>query len=94
MRPQAPSGAYLSEVFGELICFVKPQDGATIDWSKQRDMKAKVLSQKEKSAAAKEGRLKNPEYMAKAPAAQVEETRTLLALDHLEIANLKSVMTP
>jgi valyl-tRNA synthetase len=90
--PTPPAGAQLSEVFGELICFVQPQDAATVDWAKQREMKAKVLTQKEKSAAAKEGRLNNPEYVGKAPATQVEETRALLALERQEIANLRLVM--
>jgi len=89
---QAPAGRHLTEVLGELILFVTPQDPATVDWAKQREMKAKVLVQKEKSASAKESRLANPEYLGKAPATQVAETRSLLALERLEIANLRSVM--
>jgi valyl-tRNA synthetase len=88
----SPTDASLSEVLGELILYVRPQEGVAVDWPKQREMKQKLLAQKEKSAAAKDGRLANPEYIGKAPPEQVEETRQLLAMERQEIDNLKRVI--
>jgi hypothetical protein len=41
-----------------------------------------------KSIGGKQGRLASADYLARAPAAQVEETRTLLAQEQVELANL------
>ncbi len=88
----APQGQHLSEVLGELVLFVPPLAGATVDWPKQREAKAKLLEQKRKSAAAKQGRLANAEYVGKAPPEQVAETRALLAVEELEIGHLERVL--
>jgi len=46
----------------------------------------------EKSIAAKESRLANPDYAARAPAAQVAETHDLLARERVELANLRETL--
>ena len=46
----------------------------------------------EKSIAGKQGRLGNADYIARAPAQQVIETREMLAKEEVELANLKETL--
>jgi valyl-tRNA synthetase len=46
----------------------------------------------EKSIAGKQTRLTNADYIARAPAQQVTDTRELLAKEEIELANLKETL--
>jgi len=56
--------------------------------TKLRDQLQKRSQQLEKSIAGKESRLASADYIARAPAAQVQETRELLASEQAELANV------
>ncbi len=59
-----------------------------VDLGKLRDQLARRAAALAKSIAGKQGRLASADYLARAPGAQVEETRTLLAQEQVEQANL------
>ena len=46
----------------------------------------------EKSIAGKQSRLGNADYIARAPAQQVTDTRDLLAKEEIELANLQETL--
>ncbi|MBA3937692.1 MAG: valine--tRNA ligase [Planctomycetes bacterium] len=84
-----PVGA-VTTVVGELKIHV-PLAGV-VDLAKLKDQLAKRSAATEKSIAGKEGRLGNADYIARAPAQQVEETRELLAKERVELGNLRETL--
>ncbi len=84
-----PAGA-VTTVVGELKIHV-PLAGV-VDLAKLKDQLAKRSAATEKSIAGKEGRLGNADYIARAPAQQVEETRELLAKERVELGNLRETL--
>ena len=62
------------------------------DLAKLKDQLTKRAAALEKSIQGKEGRLGNADYIARAPAAQVEETRDLLAKERIELINLRETI--
>ncbi|GDY11444.1 valine--tRNA ligase [Planctomycetota bacterium] len=63
-----------------------------VDLAKFREQLAKREAQLAKSIAGKESRLGNADYIARAPGAQVEETRAMLAAEQVELANLRETL--
>ena len=63
-----------------------------VDLGKFKDQLVKQHAAKQKSAAGKQARLANPDYAARAPAEQVEETRAMMAKELVEIAALKETI--
>ncbi len=62
------------------------------DLAKLKDQLSKRAIALEKSIIGKEGRLANPDYAARAPAAQVAETKDLLAKERIELVNLRETI--
>jgi valyl-tRNA synthetase len=62
------------------------------DLGKLKDQLGKRAVALDKSIQGKEGRLNNADYIARAPAAQVEETRELMARERVELANLRETI--
>jgi valyl-tRNA synthetase len=60
-----------------------------VDLGKLKDQLTKRAGQLEKSITAKQGRLGSADYIARAPAAQVAETRALLAAEEVELGNVR-----
>jgi valyl-tRNA synthetase len=83
-------GASVTEVVGELKIHVWLQ--GVIDMATLKVNLSKRLVALEKSAAGKQARLANADYAARAPAAQVQETRDMLAKELLEISTLKETL--
>jgi valyl-tRNA synthetase len=63
-----------------------------VDLGKLKDQLGKRAIAVEKSIAGKQGRLGNADYIARAPAQQVIETREMLAKEEVELANLKDTL--
>ena len=63
-----------------------------VDLGKLKDQLGKRAATLEKAIAGKQGRLGNADYVARAPAAQVEETSALLAQEMAELANLRETL--
>jgi valyl-tRNA synthetase len=63
-----------------------------VDLGKLKDQLGKRAIAVEKSIAGKQGRLGNADYIARAPAQQVAETKDLLAKEEVELANLKETL--
>ena len=63
-----------------------------VDLGKLKDQLGKRAIAVEKSIAGKQGRLGNADYIARAPAQQVTETREMLAKEEVELANLKETL--
>ncbi len=70
-------------------CKVHVPLSGMVDLGKLRDQLGKRALQLEKSISGKQGRLDSADYLARAPAAQVAETRALLAGEEVELANLR-----
>jgi valyl-tRNA synthetase len=62
------------------------------DLGKLKEQLTKRAATLEKSISGKEGRLGNADYVARAPAAQVAETRALLDAERVELANLRETL--
>ena len=62
------------------------------DLGKLKDQLGKRVVALDKSIQGKEGRLNNADYIARAPAAQVEETRELMTRERVELANLRETI--
>jgi valyl-tRNA synthetase len=80
----------VSEVVGALRVHV-PLTGV-VDLPKLKDQITKRIAALEKSISGKQGRLGNADYIARAPAAQVEETRGMLAKEEAELVNLRDTL--
>ena len=63
-----------------------------VDLGKLKDQLGKRAIAVEKSISGKQGRLSNADYIARAPAQQVIETREMLAKEEVELANLKDTL--
>jgi valyl-tRNA synthetase len=63
-----------------------------VDLGKLKDQLSKREIGVEKSIAGKQARLTNADYIARAPAQQVTDTRELLAKEEIELANLKETL--
>ena len=63
-----------------------------VDLGKLKDQLSKREIGVEKSIAGKQARLINADYIARAPAQQVTDTRELLAKEEIELANLKETL--
>jgi valyl-tRNA synthetase len=64
-----------------------------VDLAKFREQLVKRAAALEKSIAGKQSRLGNADYVARAPAAQVAETKDLLAKELVELGNLRQTIT-
>ena len=60
-----------------------------VDLGKLREQLSKRAAQLDRSILAKQGRVGSKDYVDRAPAAQVAETRSLLAQELVELANLR-----
>ena len=80
----------VAEAVGTLMVYV-PMTGV-VDIAKLKDQVTKRIAALEKSISGKQGRLTNADYIARAPAAQVEETRALIAKEQTELANLRDTL--
>jgi valyl-tRNA synthetase len=85
-----PERGNLTEVVGSLKLHVAL--AGIVDIAKFTASLEKQLAAKRKSISGKEGRLSNAAYVASAPAAQVEETRALLAKERVEVGNLEQTL--
>jgi valyl-tRNA synthetase len=63
-----------------------------VDLAKLKDQLVKRAATLEKSISGKEGRLSNADYIARAPAAQVAETRDMLEQEKVELANVRETI--
>jgi len=63
-----------------------------VDLTKLRDQLQKRSLQLEKSIAGKESRLASADYIARAPASQVEETRQMLLKEQAEVLTIKETL--
>jgi valyl-tRNA synthetase len=84
-----PAGS-VTTVVGALKVHI-PLNGL-VDLAKLKDQLAKRAATLEKSIAGKQGRLGNADYVARAPAAQVAETRDLMAKEQVELGNLRDTL--
>ncbi|MBA3847575.1 MAG: hypothetical protein H0X45_13165, partial [Planctomycetes bacterium] len=84
------ASATVTSVVGDLKVHVWLQN--TIDLAAFKATNLKRLAALEKNVATKQARLDNADYLARAPAQQVQDTRDLLAKELLEIANLKETL--
>jgi valyl-tRNA synthetase len=64
----------------------------SVDVAKLKDQLAKRRAGLEKSISGKASRLDNADYLARAPASQVEETKALMAKERIELANLDETL--
>ena len=62
------------------------------DLGKLKDQLTKRAVALEKSIQGKEGRLNNADYVARAPASQVAETKELMAKERIELVNLRETV--
>ena len=63
-----------------------------VDLAKLKDQLTRRAAALDKSISGKQGRLGNADYVARAPAAQVEETKALLAAEQVELANIRETL--
>jgi len=84
-----PAGS-VTNVVGSLKVHI-PLSGI-VDLGKLKDQLSKRAIAVEKSIAGKQGRLGNTDYIARAPAQQVIETREMLAKEEVELTNLKDTL--
>ncbi len=82
----ARPGTAITAVVGALKVHVSLQ--GHVDLDKLTANLEKRRAQIEKSISGKEGRLSNADYIARAPVEQVAETRAMLELERVELANL------
>jgi valyl-tRNA synthetase len=78
--------AAVTTVVGDLKVHVSLE--GHVDADKLKGQLEKRRTQLEKAISGKQGRLANADYIARAPADQVAETRGLLAKEEVELANL------
>ncbi len=64
----------------------------SVDVAKLKDQLAKRRAGLEKSITGKASRLDNADYLSRAPASQVEETKALMAKERIELANLDETL--
>ncbi|MBA3699518.1 MAG: valine--tRNA ligase [Planctomycetes bacterium] len=86
---EKPPGA-VTTVVGALKVHI-PLSGL-VDLGKLKDQLSKRAIAVEKSISGKQGRLGNADYIARAPAQQVTETREMLAKEEIELTNLKDTL--
>jgi valyl-tRNA synthetase len=84
-----PAGS-VTTVVGALKVHI-PLSGL-VDLAKLKDQLSKRASALEKSISGKQGRLGNADYIARAPAQQVAETKDMLAKEEAELANLRETL--
>ena len=86
----AKPAASVTTVVGNLKLHI-PLSGM-VDLAKLKDQLIKRVAVLEKSIAGKQSRLSNPDYAARAPAAQVAETNALLAKEQVELDHLRETI--
>ena len=86
----ARPAASVTTVVGALKVHVSLE--GQVDLAKLKDQLAKRAVQLEKSISGKLGRLGNADYLARAPAAQVEETKAMLAKEEAELATVRETV--
>ncbi len=86
---QADPGS-VTAIVGDLRLFVSLK--GHVDAAKLREQLLKRQAQLQAAIQAKQGRLANADYIARAPAAQVEETRALLAREQGELAGVAETL--
>lgn len=62
------------------------------DLAKLTEQLTRKAAALEKSIAGKESRLSNADYLARAPAAQVDETRDMMAKERIELINVRETL--
>lgn len=83
--------ASVTTVVGALVIHIPL--GGHVDLEKLKDQLSKRAAALEKSIAGKESRLGNADYVARAPVAQVAETKELLTKEQVELKNLRDTIT-
>ncbi|MBA3685990.1 MAG: valine--tRNA ligase [Planctomycetes bacterium] len=86
----AKPAAAVTSVVGALKVHVSLE--GQVDLAKLKDQLTKRTQQLEKSIAGKQGRLGNADYIARAPAAQVEETKAMLAKEQAEVVTIRETL--
>ena len=84
-----PAASVSTAVAGAKIHLPVP---GTVDVAKLKEQLTKKKLGLEKSIAGKESRLGNADYLARAPAQQVAETKALMAQERVEVANLAETL--
>jgi valyl-tRNA synthetase len=86
----APSQLCIHSAVGDLkVTSVMP---ASVDLAAHIERTRKRIDALEKAIAGKRARLGNADYVARAPAQQVAETRDMLAKEEVELVTLKETL--
>jgi len=88
-KAERPAAA-VTTVVGSLKVHVSLE--GHVDITKLRDQLQKRSQQLEKSIAGKESRLASADYIARAPASQVEETRQMLLKEQAEVVTIRDTL--